>query len=276
VECLLAALFILVLLSVPLSAAGFSFWPVKGEEALKQVARRFSGAYFRGNWFRPPRVTFRYGTATGLLRIVKRGGQTWLEVVIYGTRPGIIVELRPESIPTPGIRKLEALYSVALNPSQQYYAYGLYAQQAQQFFSDPVVGQLKVLEQWHARSPLVVSVEPADITVRKVWTGGLRQADPLIEFVQLALRLHDHMQLGKEAGIQFVAAQAAAIEHQKCAICGEAIGSEYVSCRQCSAPHHLECWKYNGSCGMFACKELRFEYVHAAPSGHSHGDARWS
>jgi hypothetical protein len=262
-ECVLAAIFIFILLSVPLSAVGLSLWPSLGEDALKSVAKRFSGAYFRGGWFRPPRVTFRYGMASAILRINRKQGRTWMEVSVFGTKPGMYLEIAPstaEGLDEPK-RGLRAVYSLSLDPVRPYTVYAEHDYDAQRFLSDAVVMQLKILQRWGDATSLVVVVEPSEIVVRKQWLLGMRNAEPLIEFVSMVMRLHDHVLLGKEQGIEFVAPVQTPLEHVKCAICGEAIGAEYVTCRQCNAPHHLECWKYNGSCGMYACKEMRYEVV---------------
>lgn len=262
-ECLLAAIFILLLLSVPLSAVGLSLWPSTGEEALKQVAKRFSGAYYRGSWFRPPRVTFRYGMASAILRTIRTKGQVWVEISIYGSRPGMLLEIAPNQ--EPGLvdtkRSLRPVYSLSLDPVRPYTVYAEHDYEAQRFLTDAVVLQLKTLQRWGDAAPLTVRVETSSLVVRKQWLTGLRASEPLIEFVSMTMRLHDHVLLGREQGIEFVAPVQTPLEHVKCAICGEPIGSEYVTCRQCSAPHHFECWKYNGSCGMFACKEMRYEAV---------------
>lgn len=276
-ECVLAAIFILILLSVPLSAVGLSLWPSFGEEALKQVARRFSGAYYRGSWFRPPRVSFRYGMASAILRIIRTKGRVWAEISIYGTRPGMNLEIAPsqeEGLEEPK-RGLRAIYSLTLDPIRPYTVYGEQDYEAQRFLSDAVVMQLKTLQRWGDATALVVRVEPGEIVVRKRWLGGLRLADPLIEFVSMTMRLHDNVLLGKEQGIEFVAPAQTPVEHIKCAICGEEIGHEYVTCRQCSAPHHLECWKYNGSCGMYACKEMRYEIVRASRAKDPPRNLKW-
>ena len=276
-ECVLAAIFIFILLSVPLSAVGLSLWPSLGEEPLKAVAKRFSGAYYRGSWFRPPRVSFRYGMASGILRLIRKQGRVWAEISIYGTRPGMSLEIAPsqgEGLEEPK-RGLQAVYSLSLDPVRPYTVYAEHDYDAQRFLTDAVVMQLKMLQRWGDATQLVVRVEPGEVIVRKQWLVGLRNAEPMIEFVSMTMRLHDHILLGKEQGIEFVAPAQTPLEHLKCAICGEEIGSEYVACRQCNAPHHHECWKYNGSCGMYACKEMRYEVVRSNRVKDYPKNVRW-
>jgi len=274
-ECILAAIFIFILLSIPLSAVGLSLWPSLGEEPLKAVAKRFSGAYYRGSWFRAPRVSFRYGLASGILRVQRKQGRTWAEITIYGTRPGMSLQISPsqgEGSDPP--QRLAAIYSLSLDPVRPYTVYAENEQDAQRFLSDAAVMQLRMLQRWGEAAPIVVRAEPAELSVRKQWLLGLRSPEPMIEFVSLTMRLHDHILLGKEQGIEFVAPAQMPVEHLKCAICGEEIGVEYVTCRQCNAPHHQECWKYNGACGMFACKEMRYDMVRGARQTRP-TDVRW-
>jgi hypothetical protein len=266
-ECVLAAIFLLLLVALPLWGTGLLLWPSRGDGVLKQVAQRFGGTYHRGGWFRPSRVTLRYGAALALLRLERRGTNQWAELTITGIKPGVSLEIAPADEVGPGIlkldRKLGAVMSVPLDPARPYVAYATHKYVINPFLADVVVMQLKVLQRWGHAAPLVVTVAPSQLTVRKQWTQTL-QAESLVEFVQLSLRLNDHVQLGKEQGIEFVAPVQSPLEHVKCAICGDSIGAEYVTCRACSAPHHLDCWKYNGSCGMFACKEPRYEMARNA------------
>ncbi|MBI4860071.1 MAG: hypothetical protein HY815_07380 [Candidatus Riflebacteria bacterium] len=39
----------------------------------------------------------------------------------------------------------------------------------------------------------------------------------------------------------------------RCPICSEPLGEPIARCARCDAPHHLECFDYNGCCGRFGC-----------------------
>jgi hypothetical protein len=278
-ECIAAAIIVFVILVVPTVALLNWAWPSRGEEALKQVARRFSGAYFRGGWFRPPRVTMRYGAASAVLRLMKSGATSWAELAIYGVRPNMRLEIAPSN--DGSLRMLEfdesllPIGPVHLDPARPYMVYSPHKYDAERFLTDGVLVQLRMLQRWMSSAALVVTVEPGEIVVRKHWLLGYHQAAPLIEFVTLAMRLHDYILLGKEQGIEFIAPAQTPLEHLKCAICGEAMGIDYVACRTCSAPHHHDCWKYNGACGMFACKETRYEMVRSDAHKTPPRDLRW-
>jgi hypothetical protein len=43
-----------------------------------------------------------------------------------------------------------------------------------------------------------------------------------------------------------------------CPICGNPLENRTVQCTRCRTPHHLDCWKYNGRCSIFACGETHF------------------
>jgi len=39
-----------------------------------------------------------------------------------------------------------------------------------------------------------------------------------------------------------------------CPVCRSAVGTEDAKpCPQCHAPHHADCWDYNGGCGVYGC-----------------------
>lgn len=39
-----------------------------------------------------------------------------------------------------------------------------------------------------------------------------------------------------------------------CRICGYGLGDfPQVICRECSTPHHRDCWQYNGHCATYSC-----------------------
>ena len=39
----------------------------------------------------------------------------------------------------------------------------------------------------------------------------------------------------------------------KCQFCGTEVGDDYVVCRDCSTPHHEDCFRCNGVCTTYAC-----------------------
>lgn len=263
-ECAFAFFLITLAVCFGLLMLLFNYYrPALADEGLKLVAKRFGGSLFGRTWLRSASVAFKYGAVSALLRMHGRASGMWLELCVYTSNPGFRVEVYPEED--------EAMRSLAFDRSLRpwkaiekgRYEYLIAAESPNDvthFLSDGVRQQLEQLFALANSSALTVVVEPQQLTVRKRWASQLKNADLFLELVNAALRLHDQIQLSRAEGIQFSeSTNAKAIEHEKCAICGEAIEDGYVTCRQCQAPHHLDCWRYNGTCGMFACKSVKYE-----------------
>ena len=45
--------------------------------------------------------------------------------------------------------------------------------------------------------------------------------------------------------------------NSECQVCGNALNSEIVSCKDCGTLHHQECWTYAGGCSTYACPSSR-------------------
>ncbi|MBI4867952.1 MAG: hypothetical protein HY816_13490 [Candidatus Wallbacteria bacterium] len=54
-----------------------------------------------------------------------------------------------------------------------------------------------------------------------------------------------------------------------CQVCGESVEDDRIYCGQCHAPHHRDCWSFNGGCSIFACggKSARASVPHAGDTG---------
>lgn len=39
-----------------------------------------------------------------------------------------------------------------------------------------------------------------------------------------------------------------------CPVCAQSVDATESRCARCQAPHHRECWSYNGCCGIYACR----------------------
>lgn len=40
----------------------------------------------------------------------------------------------------------------------------------------------------------------------------------------------------------------------RCPVCACAVEVAGPRCLRCRAPHHGDCWRYNGGCGIYACR----------------------
>lgn len=77
-----------------------------------------------------------------------------------------------------------------------------------------------------------------------------------IQWYEAAVKLYDLMLADTEPGLEFVSAdRAPKIEVATCQVCGTSPDpQETVLCDRCGAPHHAECWEYNGGCAIFGCR----------------------
>ena len=59
------------------------------------------------------------------------------------------------------------------------------------------------------------------------------------------------------------------LESMQCPVCSSEVEGSMVMCVRCKTPHCLDCWQYNGKCGMFACGENRYVLIGAQPPSDS-------
>lgn len=86
----------------------------------------------------------------------------------------------------------------------------------------------------------------------------LNRADvaTVAEWFEAGVRLHDLLAAESSAGITFLGPhRSAAGSEVHCQVCGIAIDAgEITRCSRCGAPHHTDCWNYNGGCAIYGCK----------------------
>lgn len=77
------------------------------------------------------------------------------------------------------------------------------------------------------------------------------------EWFHATLRLYDLLAAETEPGIAFLGhAYAAAEAGACCQVCGIPVAEgEATRCNKCGAPHHTDCWNYNGGCAIYGCKK---------------------
>ena len=129
------------------------------------------------------------------------------------------------------------------------------------FLSPGVQTQIDRIRFLHVYDDVYLSVNRGTLIVKK--RGIIRQPELLETLVQEVLDLYDQAVMTLSQGVQFVDDAQAGVpaDGAVCQICGDAIGSEMVLCRRCKTPHHLDCWKYYGSCSTYGCSESRFMAV---------------
>lgn len=75
---------------------------------------------------------------------------------------------------------------------------------------------------------------------------------------EIATKYYELLLTETEPGVRFeVNATAPKFTSATCQVCGTPPDpKETVICDRCGAPHHAECWEYNGGCAIFGCKQL--------------------
>jgi hypothetical protein len=78
----------------------------------------------------------------------------------------------------------------------------------------------------------------------------------VFQWLQLATRFYELMRAETEPGVHFeTRASKETRTTASCQVCGTAPSPEdTVTCDRCGAPHHAECWNYNGGCAIFGCR----------------------
>jgi hypothetical protein len=90
-------------------------------------------------------------------------------------------------------------------------------------------------------------------------SSELAQASPtlVIHWSEIVIRLYELLLAESEPGVQFEGISTGEIGADVCCqVCGTSpTPQETVLCDRCGAPHHAECWEYNGGCAIFGCRE---------------------
>lgn len=259
-ECLLAFLFLL-------GMAWFFLLVVSGkgpfsrqESPVQRAARRFHGRVTGHGWFRSGGLEFNYtDTVVSVLTgVSRRDGayvEAWMDWPKHDFQMLIVPVARP--LKKSAVRSLGTLDSATDTFFWRYRVYTNNAELARQLLTETI--------KWHVEQ-LRTAIAPSDIEIR--WREGrlrirkfasLRDAHSWEQFIGLALRIYDQSMLVIAEGIEFVeSTDAVLLQDVRCQVCGETITTDMVFCRLCRTPHHRECWEYNGSCSVFACRETQY------------------
>lgn len=104
----------------------------------------------------------------------------------------------------------------------------------------------------------LVSLHSSRLLVRRETIPGT--TEDVARFVAVADRFFDRVLVfwQRASGIEILGS-AASGEPVHCQVCQASLRpDETVQCRRCRAPHHGDCWEFNGGCATFACGERRF------------------
>jgi Prokaryotic RING finger family 1 len=266
-ECI-AAFFILLfvflffLLVVSQGAGLFSSYEV----LFRQLAARMGGKFQAATWFKPCAMFTTYNGVWVHTKLEHVKGNTWLLIQIHAPYLPVNMLIAPADIP-PNAPLVKAMSHLPQQTKFSQIESGNYLVSydseinSRIYLNPSVTEQLQNLCNEVGRSQLVFTLTPKYMAVAKRWTTGLITIDAIHDFLLRTLRVHDLHMLSRESGIAFDSNTTTDATEQviKCAICGEELGTNFVRCRRCKAPHHAECWTYNETCGMYACKETRYE-----------------
>lgn len=257
-ECLVAALVIMVsfvALTIALFAgAGAGHW----NDGFREVARRFHGTLHSGGWFQTPCVWLQHGEAQARLTISNLrggGGDRCLQFTIQQSEiPGraeiFYYQTRDTLLP---LRR--GLLPVEFDWEDFRRRWRVLAEDGdaiQTLLTDGVRLAIELLWRQPAPSEMTISLSPGWLVVRKIWHSP-RGAD-LEAFVERAFALSDQLNLAVAAGIEFVVGEKPQLlEDARCGVCGDRLASEIVVCKRCNTPHHRECWQYGGGCATYGC-----------------------
>lgn len=236
--------------------------------AYRQVAARYRGRYEHRGLSDPPTVSFGYnGSAVrvGLAPIV--AGQPapprTRVVARFANATPFRLELYPRgrqapSQPPKGTRPVR---TEAPDFDGQYVAHSNDPQIAAELLRTPMVrAALEELRRLAPPSGMLASVNPERLLVQVDRDLGSLPVG-LETAVRAALILHDYLRASVGSrigdGVEIVSVGRASPEDAGppiCKVCGEAIVAEFVTCGQCRAPHHRDCWEFIGGCSIFGCQ----------------------
>ena len=165
------------------------------------------------------------------------------------------------------LRGRKALLDISLGVPEfddRYSIYGNHQKDANQLLSSAVQWKIEQLCQLVPGDAIYVSILKKQVKI--VCPVFIKGVQPLDDFVRLGLELFDQLKLTLSEGISFQQDDIAnTVESLQCPVCSSNVEGVMVMCVRCKTPHCLDCWQYNGKCGMFACGENRYVMVGGEP-----------
>ena len=252
---------LLVFASLVLCSIFFTVWRVNAgrrKQIYQQLATQYGGAVTRSLFFRP-KMRFRYGETSGLLKSKrKRGGveQTVLTLDWHENSPRFQVS-------TPDF----AVQAVSKTPHEldaRGSGFGVplilrtnLPDEFKQLLCQSVRWDIEQLISQLGTDSVLIVLNRKKLTITK--PGKIRNIQQLDDCLRICLELHDQLLLTISKGVEFVDdEQAIVLGDVRCPICSEEVGERMVICVRCRTPHCKDCWDYNQSCATYACNETRF------------------
>lgn len=259
-ECLLATVFFIGCLFLMLLLSGSVHSTSRRHNRVyEQLAGRFRGHAFRGNWWRLPHLRFQHGESRVLVdSFPSRQGpdRRMTRVQIEWPEDSLFAEIRSagrRANRRDGATDGAGLRDVSLRTigRYDYYVVTNDAASVHSLLTDGVQWHLDALHESLRESPLNLRIAYGRIVIHKSrWLTAFHELEP---FVQQCLDLYDQAMIARTAGIAFLGENEAQVVNAKCPICGGRIDDDLVFCSRCKTPHHAECWAYNRVCSTYGC-----------------------
>ncbi len=244
---------------------GFLTWEVRTERwktVYRKLASRYGGEVY-SNRLRP-RLRFQYHGMETCLRSrgffgIPRATRTTLQALLPNCQLPKLVAFQPGQRMHLGRDCDMQLFQLGIDELDQ---------QFQFFTSDPRMAAKLLNSTWLERfSDLrrrfpkhAVAIEVTPISMTIIRSGLIRKEKDLDDFIRLSLKLVDVTRFSTVEGLEFCSDLIyCATASVRCPICTEPPRNKIVVCASCKTLHCLDCWQYNGRCGMFACGETRTE-----------------
>ncbi len=274
----MAAGFIIIVLTIIIVSAMFLSSIVGGRTnwtvSFQMLAQRYGGWFSPAGVFRRPAATFNYKEMTCHVRCRGRGASgPETELRIQWPIKNMRIEvLRNYGQPRIRAFRLKEVASVGDPAFEE--QFGIYAQDpelARQLLSSGVRWQIQQLNNFRDQDSVYVGIHKGWLTIAKY--SYIKKTQTLDDFVRFALDVFDQLMLTLSKGIEFKDdGVLSAVEVVQCPVCSNDVEGQMVICVRCKTPHCLDCWQYNGSCGMFACGETRFANIGSSSVGHQTQD----
>ncbi len=262
---------IFVLLSTLLGRRG------EWSSAFQAVAQRYGGWYSPAGVFRRPAATFTYKEAQCHVRCrIRRGrpvgAETEFSIQWPSRRMRLVVVRNFKSLRRHRwLRRGQTHATGDPNFDEQFETICTKAATADKLLSSGVCWQIQQLAAFQGDDAVFVSINRGWLTVVK--PGYTKRLDALDDLVRLCLELYDQLMLTRSEGIEFTQDNVvAAVEMIQCPVCSNDVEGQMVICVRCKTPHCLDCWQYNGACGMFACGETRYMAISSATPSNAEPD----
>ena len=268
-----ALVFIVVMLILGICAALYGSKLIQARaDTYARLAAHFRGTVKRGDLMTTPSVRFDYHGAGVLVDIHASGSEDttyYTQVRIDWPDRTLRCEVYPPTVFS-RIGKFLGYEDIEIGSpafDADYHISGGHPQLIRQLLSPGVQQVIDRIRRYAKNDDVYVLFSGGKLLVKKL--GLIDEYDSLLTYVLLSLALYDQALLTRAAGIEFVEEQSARESWRRirpehvaaapiCQICGDALTSNVVYCRQCKTPHHADCWKYYGACSTYGCREKEF------------------